>query len=184
MTDIHRMETRPAGSLIRARNRVKPYLCPAQKKIATLTVSKPLNSTLFSFGLFIAISWVLVGMSLVGLVSDQHPAWYTYLILIVLAPLSLFLMVREFVNYKVIELGNGRIGIRYPVRNRKKDYPLARVTGWRESIVKTGKNSTFKELEIRFDDNFKLNLGLREYSNYRQVQAYLLKKLGKKKLEG
>ena len=77
MTDVRRMKTRPAVPLSGQRNRVKPYLCPAQKKFATLTVSKPLNSTLFSFGLFIAISWVLVGMSLVGLVSDQHPAWYT-----------------------------------------------------------------------------------------------------------
>lgn len=154
------------------------------KRIPILTVSKPLNNTLFSFGLFIVISLVLIGMSLIEFFSDQEPEWYTYLILIVLIPLSLFLIYRVFINYKVIELGNGKICITYPVRNSNKQYPLARVTRWRESIVKTGKNSTFKELEIQFDDNFKLNLGLREYSNYQQVQAYLTRKLGKKKQEG
>lgn len=146
-----------------------------------MTVSKPLNSTLFSFGLFIVISFILVGMSLIEFTSDQEPAWYTYLILVVLTPLSLFLSYRVFINYKIIELGNEKITIKYPVRNNKKHYPLGRVSYWRESIVKTGKNSTFKELEIRFDDNFKLNLGLREYSNYPKVQSYLTKKLAKKK---
>ncbi|GAB1445161.1 hypothetical protein MASR2M41_08280 [Flammeovirgaceae bacterium] len=123
-------------------------------------------------------------MSLIDLLSDQQPEWYTYLILIVLTPLSLFLTYRVFINYKVIELGNEKISINYSVRNSRKHYPLTQVTRWRESIVKTGKSSTFKELEIHFDDNFKLNLGLREYSNYQQVQAYLTKKLGKKKQEG
>ncbi|MEQ8364595.1 MAG: hypothetical protein RH948_17095 [Cyclobacteriaceae bacterium] len=149
-----------------------------------MTVSKPLNGTLFSFGLFIIISFVLVGMSLIEFTSEQHPAWYTYLILVALTPLSLFLVYRIFINYKVIELGNEKITIQYPVKNNRKHYPLGRVSHWRESIVKTGKNSTFKELEIVFDDNFKLNLGLREYSNYQKVQSYLTRKLAKKKQQG
>ncbi|HRK55210.1 MAG TPA: hypothetical protein PK185_14935 [Cyclobacteriaceae bacterium] len=120
-------------------------------------------------------------MSLIEFTSDQEPAWYTYLILIALTPLSLFLTYRIFINYKVIELANEKITIKYPIRNSRKHYPLGRVIYWRESIVKTGKNSTFKELEIRFDDNFKLNLGLREYSNYQKVQSYLTKKLARKK---
>ncbi|MCB0493433.1 MAG: hypothetical protein KDC93_13565 [Cyclobacteriaceae bacterium] len=146
-----------------------------------MTISKPLANTLFSFGLFLVISFALVGMSLIEIISDQQPAWYSYLILVVLTPLSLFLAYRIFINYKVIELGNEKITIKYPVKNTRKHYPLGRVAYWRESIVKTGKNSTFKELEIVFDDNFKLNLGLREYSNYPKVQSYLTKKLAKKK---
>ncbi|MFZ1806319.1 MAG: hypothetical protein WAU36_03800 [Cyclobacteriaceae bacterium] len=149
-----------------------------------MTVSKPLNGTLFSFGLFIVISFVLVGMSLIEFISDQEPAWYTYLVLIILTPLSLFLTYRIFINYKVIELGKEKIVVKYPVKTTKKHYPLDRVTYWRESIVKTGKNSTFKELKIVFDDQFKLNLGLREYSNYSKVQSYLTKKLSQKKQAG
>lgn len=146
-----------------------------------MTVSKPLNGTLFSFGLFIVISFILVGMSLIEFISDLEPAWYTYLILIVLTPLSLFLTYRVFINYKVIELGKEKIVVKYPVKNSKKQYPLGRVIYWKESVVKTGKNSTFKELEIAFDDAFKLNMGLREYSNYQKVQSYLTKKLARKK---
>lgn len=149
-----------------------------------MTVSKPLSGTLFSFGLFLTLSFTLVGMSMIEFLSDAHPSWYTYLILILLTPLSFFLTFRVFINYKIIELGNGQIVIKYPVRKGKKHYPLSRVTYWKESVVKTGKNSTFKELEIRFDDKFRLNLGLREYSNYQKVQAYLTKKLAGKKQDG
>lgn len=147
-----------------------------------LTISKPLGSTLLSFSLFLIISYVLIGMSLLQLLSATEPGWYVYLVLAVLTPLALFLTVRIFVNYKIIELGEGKIGVRYTVRKKKRDYPLSRVVHWRESVVKTGKNSTFKELEILFDDNFKLTLGWREYSNYPKVHAYLARKLAKKKL--
>lgn len=146
-----------------------------------MTVSKPLTSTLLSFALFVIISIVLIGMSLVALIGDAHPAWYVYLILIVLVPLSIFIMYRIFYNYKVIELGNNHITIKYPVRKKNKEYHLAQVVHWRESVVKTGKNSTFKELEIQFVDQFRLTLGLREYSNYPKVHAYLTRKVGKKK---
>jgi len=123
-------------------------------------------------------------MSMIRLVADPQPEWYVYLSLAVLTPLAFFLTFRVIINYKVIELGNGQITIKYKIRKKLRQYPLSRVIYWKESIVKTGKNSTFKELEIRFDDQFRLNLGLREYSNYPKVQAYLTKKLAGKKQDG
>jgi len=149
-------------------------------QVRLLTTSRPLRSTLISFAMFVVISLVLIGMCLLQFFSDRSPAWYIYLFLIVLIPLTLFLIYKVFLNYKIIELGNGQVVIHYPVRKVKKHYPLARVVYWKESTVKTGKNSTFNELEVVFDDQFKLNLGLKEYSNYAKVYAYLTKKLPKK----
>ncbi len=122
-------------------------------------------------------------MSIIQVVSDKQAAWYVYLILIVLGPLSIFLTFRTFVNYKLLEFGNNQISVKYSVRKKVKTYPLREVQHWKESVVKTGKNSTFKEIEILFNDQFKVALGLREYSDYPKVKAYLEKKLGQKKLE-
>lgn len=148
-----------------------------------MLISRPLQSTLISFGLFLVLSFAIVGMSLIQVIADKHPPWYVYLILVLLAPLSLFLTFRIFINYKQVEFGNNQISVRYTVRKKIKSYPLSDVLQWRESIVKTGKNSVFKEIEIQFSDQFKVTLGLKEYSDYPRVKAYLEKKLGKKKLE-
>lgn len=149
-----------------------------------MTVSKPIGSTLLSFVLFLFISYVLIGMSILQLVGDREPAWYVYLVIVTLTPMALFITFRVFINYKVVELGNDQIVVKYPVRKKHKQYRLNQVIQWRELIVKTGKSSTFKELEILFDDKFKLTLGLREYTNYPKLYTYLAKKLPGKKQEG
>lgn len=121
-------------------------------------------------------------MSFLQYLSESNPDWYVYLVLLLMTPLTIFLTIRTFVNYKVIEFGNNQISIRYTVRKKVRSYPLSEVNHWRESIVKTGKSSTFKEIEIQFADRFKVNLGLKEFSDYPKVQTYLERKLGKKKL--
>lgn len=148
-----------------------------------MPTTKPLTNTLVSFALFLVLSYTIIGMSLIQVVGNENTAWYVYLVLIVLVPLSLFITFRTFINYKLIEFGNNQIAIKYRVRKKVKAYPLSEVQHWKESIVKTGKNSTFKEIEIQFTDRFKVALGLREYSNYPKVKAYLEKKLRTKKLE-
>lgn len=132
--------------------------------------------------MFLVLSFAIIGMSLIQVVGNENSAWYVYLVLIVLTPLSLFITFRTFVNYKLIEFDNNQIAIKYTVRKKIKAYSLSDVLHWKESVVKTGKNSTFKEIEIQFNDRFKVVLGLREYSDYPKVKAYLEKKLGKKKL--
>ena len=120
-------------------------------------------------------------MSLIQILSDQEVPWYAYLVLFTLTPLAIFITYRTFFNYKLIEFGNDKITIKYTVRKKIKFYTLSEVLYWRESVVKTGKNSTFKELEIKFSDHFKVNLGLREYTEYPKVFIYLDKKLSNKK---
>ena len=148
-----------------------------------MLTSRPLQSTLISFLLFLVLSYAIIGMSLVQLIADNRPSWYVYLILVVLTPISLFVTYRIFINHKVIEFGGNQISIKYTVRKKVRSYSLADVMSWRESVVKTGKNSTFKEIEIQFNDRFRITLGLREYSEYPKVKGYLEKKLSTKKLE-
>lgn len=147
-----------------------------------MTISKPLGSTILSFTLFLLISYALIGMCFIQVLKDQHPAWYIYLTLSILTPLATYLTYKIFINYKILEVGNDKIVVKYTVRKKVRSYKLDNVISWRESVVKTGKNSTFKEIEIKFEDNFTFSLALKEYSNYPKVYAYLSKKLAKKKL--
>jgi hypothetical protein len=123
-------------------------------------------------------------MSLIPILKDEQPPWYTYLALVILVPTALLLTYRVFFNYKVIAFGNDQIVISYPVKRSSKIFSNDKVVHWRELIVKTGKTSSFKELEILFENNFKITIGLKEYTNYPKVYAYLTKKLPGKKLIG
>lgn len=121
-------------------------------------------------------------MSVLQLVSDGNPPWYTYLVLVVMVPVAVFITIKIFINYKRILVGNNMIEVHFPVRRVKKKYELKRIESWRESVVKTGKNSTFRELEIRYDDQFKLTFGHKEFTHYREILNYLTKKVGGKKV--
>jgi len=145
-----------------------------------MVVSKPTGRTLVSFSLFLIIAFVLVAMSAVTIYNDSNPPWYSYLIVSSLGPISVFLLFRLIFGFKVIRLGNNQIEIFRPALNHRVTYTLAQVEYWRESKVKTGKSSTYKELEVRFDSGKKIELGHQEYSNYGPMISYLKKKVGKK----
>jgi len=100
-----------------------------------------------------------------------------------LIPITAFVGYKIIFEYKVIRYGNNQIDIRYPVLRKTKIYSLNEIEYWGEATVKTGKNSTFRELEIKFADNKKIRLGLKEYSGYTDVIRYLEKKLARKKRE-
>ncbi len=147
-----------------------------------MIVSKPTSNTIVSFSLFLIISYVIIAMSMLQLVSDGSPPWYTYLVLAIMTPVAVFLTIKIFINYKRISVGNNIIEVQFPVRRIRRSYQLKRIDSWKESIVKTGKNSTFRELEIRFDDQFRLTLGHKEYTRYQEIFSYLTKKVGAKKV--
>lgn len=151
-------------------------------KSQALIVSKPTSNTIGSFSLFLIIAYVVIGMSVLQLVSDINPPWYTYVVLAVMVPVAVFLTIKIFINYKRVLVGNNMIEVSLPIRRIKRRYELKRIESWKESIVKTGKNSTFRELEIRFDDQFKLTLGHKEFTHYREVFNYLTKKVAGKKV--
>ena len=144
-----------------------------------LIVSKPIQSTLLAFIGFILLGILLIGMGLVQIINNKEAPWHSYLTVLVLAPLCLFLLHKVIFNYKVLTFGP-KITIHYPVRKSTKTYSPNQVESWGEAVVKTGKTSTFKELEIRFENHDRINLGHREYANYDRVVGYLKKNAGNK----
>jgi hypothetical protein len=80
-------------------------------------------------------------------------------------------------------LGNNQIEVNFPVLRQRKNYKLEFVEFWFENQVKTGKNSIYKELAIKFEDGKKITLSPKESTEYDRVIQYLKQKLAKKKVE-
>ncbi|MGC4022923.1 MAG: hypothetical protein QM734_13755 [Cyclobacteriaceae bacterium] len=147
-----------------------------------MIVSKPLKSTIFSFVLFLVISIVVITMNAIIIFRAPEPAWYNYVVVGVLIPIALFVFYKIFLRYKILSFGNNQILIEYPVMRQLKKYPLDQVNKWTENVIKTGKNSTYKEVRILFTDGQKLSIGHREHTDYSKIVQYLLQKVAKKKV--
>ena len=146
-----------------------------------MIISKPQRSTITSFILFLTITFIVLGMNVWIVVKDPQPAWYNYLIILLLLPIASFVSYKIFIRYKIISLGNNMIGMRFPVLRISSNYRLDQIEHWTENIVKTGKNSTYKELELKFVDGQKLSMGHREFTEYDKVIKYLQQKVPKLK---
>ncbi len=144
-----------------------------------MIISKPQRSTITSFILFLTLTFIVLGMNVWIVVRDPQPAWYNYLIILLLLPIALFVGYKIFIRYKIISLGNNLIEMRFPVLRTFSRYPLQQIEHWTENVVKTGKNSTYKELEIKFNDGQKLSMGHREFTDYDKAIKYLQQKVPK-----
>lgn len=112
-----------------------------------------------------------------------QPAWYNYLTIGLLAPIGIFVFYKIFLRYKIVRLGNNQVEVNFPMLRQRKNYKLEAVQFWFENQVKTGKNSVYKELVIKFEDGKKVMLSPKESSDYERVIQYLKQKLAKKKIE-
>jgi hypothetical protein len=139
--------------------------------------AKPKTGTLVSFGVFLLISYSLLGLSIYVLVHDPYPPVYHYFILTLLTPVALYITYKVFIRYKTVAMHNRQIEVHYPHLRRHRTYPLEEVASWTESTVKTGKSSTYKELEVNFTDGRKIQMGYREFSEYEKMVQYLAQKL-------
>ena len=146
-----------------------------------MIVSKPQTGTITSFIFFILITVIVVVMNAMVIFNNQIVAWYNYAVVIVLAPIGLFVFYKVFARYKILKLGNNQIEINYPVLRQSKIYPLDQIDQWIENKVKTGKNSEYKELNVRFTDGKKISVGHKEHTEYVRIVQYLQQKVPKKK---
>ena len=112
--------------------------------------ARPKPGTLISFGLFLVISYALLGLSMYVLTHDPQPAGYHYLIVLLLTPIASYITYKVLFRYKVVGMGNRQIEVRYPQFRSYRTYSLDEVEFWMESMVRTGKTSTYKELEVKF----------------------------------
>jgi hypothetical protein len=120
-------------------------------------------------------------MNILVLIKDPQPAWYTYLIIAILTPIAIFVLYKIFIRYKIILLGNNQVELTYPVLRQTKKYSLDQIEYWVEHQVKTGKNSIYKETEVKFIDGLKLTIGHKEHTEYARIVQYLSLKAAKKK---
>lgn len=143
-------------------------------------VSKPRSQTLISFILFLLLTFLVFGLNVTAILRGTY-AWYNLAIAGILLPLGLFVLYRIFIRYKIIRAGDNRVEVVYPVLRKTHPYSIKQITSWRESVVKTGKNSVFKELEINFDNHFRVAIGQKEHTEYDKLVQYLQRKVPGKK---
>ena len=146
-----------------------------------MITSRPQKSTITSLVLFLVITIIVVSFNLVAIYRDQIASWYNYLIVALLIPMGLLVFYKIFVRYKVLQFGNNQIQVDYPVMMQSKKYTIEQIERWIENIVKTGKNSEYKELEIQFSDRKKITIGHKEHTEYSRIVQYLAQKAPKKK---
>lgn len=120
----------------------------------------------------------------VNSIANKTSAWYNYLIAALLLPIGLFVLYKIFIRYKVIRAGNNSIDISYPVLRQIEKYSLQSIVAWRENIIKTGKNSVYKQLEILMDNKKRISIGHKEHTEYVRLVQYLQQKVPKKKTAG
>ena len=148
-----------------------------------MIISKPQTSTLISFAFFLVLTFSVLTLNIIAIIQKQA-AWYNYLIAGLLVPIGLFVLYKIFIRYKVIFMGNNQIEVRYPVLNRSEKYAVKSVVAWRENIIKTGKQSTYKQLEILFENKKRIGLGQKEHTEYTRLIQYLQQKIPGKKTVG
>jgi hypothetical protein len=146
-----------------------------------LIISRPQTSTIASFVFFLAITVIVVVVNSIALLGDQQAVWYNYAVLVVLIPIGIVVFYKIFVRYKILRLGNNQIQIDYPMLRQGKIYPLEQIDQWVENKVKTGRNSEYRELQIRFADGKKISVGHKEHTEYTRMVQYLAQKVPGKK---
>lgn len=143
-----------------------------------MIIAKPKTNTILSFTFFLILTLVVVAMNSVAILKS--PAWYNYVVLILLVPIGIFVFYKIFIRYKVVKLGNNQLEIVFPVLRSSRKYALNQIKYWVEKQVKTGKNSVYKELEMKLNDGFQINIGHKEFTEYLKVISYLIQKIPKK----
>jgi hypothetical protein len=145
-----------------------------------VVISKPQTNTIVSFTLFLLLTFTVLTLNVISIIQGVA-AWYNYLISALLLPIGVFVTYKIFIRYKVIKAGGNQIEISYPVLRSSEKHSLQSVVAWRENIVKTGKNSVYKQLEILFENKKRISLGQKEHTEYVRLVQYLQHKLPRKK---
>ncbi|MEQ8926417.1 MAG: hypothetical protein RLO81_11425 [Fulvivirga sp.] len=144
-----------------------------------MIIVKPKIGTLFSLGVFVAVSLSVSGYSVGYVFGAEKPEWYHYALFLIFGPIGIGLLFRMIFKYKVVRFGKGSVIINFPTRFNEKTYDLKEVKMWHETTIKTA-GGKYKELEILFEDNKRLNLSMQEHSDYPKVVTYLKKKIAKR----
>jgi hypothetical protein len=127
------------------------------------------------------MSLIVIGINIIAIRLEQEAQWINFVITGILVPISIFIIYKVVFRYKIVRMGNGQIEVKYPLFGKSTCYALKEVESWTETVIKTGKTSTYKELEITFLPGQKITMGFKEYSEYDKMLKYLSQKIPKQK---
>ena len=147
-----------------------------------MIIAKPRFNTLFAFGTFLVLSTFVLVLNIRVILEELQITWYRVLIIGLLLPICIYLFYRIFFQYKKISIGNNKFRIDYSLRGINRVYELKQIESWKEEVVKTGKNSQYRELIIKFNNGKTLTMGMQEYTEYKKILDYLIQKVGKKRI--
>ncbi len=148
-----------------------------------MITAKPKTSTLFSFSIFAVASAILIYFNASIYFFSKSGQWYNFGILLLLAPVLGYVLYRLLFRLMIIDAGNNQISITYLLTRKSKSYPLNDIIQWHEHVVKVGKTSTYRELELKLAKNKKITIGHKEYTEYEKIIAYLKKKALRKEMK-
>lgn len=143
-----------------------------------MIVSKPKVSSLFSLGVFLLISYGTVIFSAVQILTLPYPAFYYYLLLVIIGAISLYVTYKVVTNFKYITVGKEKMEIYFPLIRKRYLISLTSLTSWKETVIKSAAG-TYKELEFRFQNNHVIKMTIQENSNYDKIFQYFQKKHSK-----
>ena len=146
-----------------------------------MIVAKPKISTLFSLGTFVLLCLAISSYAIGHMLSGKSILWYHYTLAIIFFPIGLGLLLRMLLGYRVISVGKEKFEVRFPSRFSNRTYKLKDISQWKETAVKTV-SGTFKEVEIRFNDDKKITVSIQEHTDYKPLLKYLQKKCAKLKV--
>lgn len=142
-----------------------------------MITSRPKKSALYSIIIFILVCFS-IGFYSFRPILDGQGWWLNYVLFFMLVPLGILLSIRQLLAYKTISFKGNEVILNYPVRRSSRSYDLREMQSWEETVIKTA-NGQFEQIEMTFEGKG-VSLSDQENSNYKQIQALLMKK-GKSK---
>ncbi|MTI31762.1 hypothetical protein [Xanthovirga aplysinae] len=138
----------------------------------------PKKNTLFSIAAFLLIAYGIVFYQLFKFTG----AIYQYILIVILTPIALGITLKVTLGYKTMELGKGKVKVKYPFLFRKKDYKMNELSFWTETTIDTRKGQ-FKELALKFKERKAERINNQEHLNYDKLYRYMKKNFPKKQFK-
>ena len=143
--------------------------------------SKPKYQTVFALSVFLILLFGSFFLLLDSLLNNP-----TYFILkLILTPIvlviGLLILNKLITGAKVIEIGNNKIKVLYPISRKRVSIEIKDIISWREEVVET-KNGDFRETKILYAPKKILKLSNKENSNYEKILKYFHNKMKKQKV--
>ena len=146
-----------------------------------MIISRPKRNTIFSLGLFTAISSFGALYFMRKILEGPQSTWL-YVILGILLFTTSILLYKLLFNYKIIKISHDRVYIYFPFRFFRTSQPIKNLGAWQQTVIQTNKTE-FRQLKLVFINKGFVKLSNQENSDYNKVYQYIKKKAPKKEVK-